>query len=91
MLLWLAAGAIAALAGVVALAEQSTGLNHDIGVLGEAALAVAISTAGVWIVVREARSPVGWIICGLGWSVTFAMGGRFALWRSCSRSIPAPS
>jgi ATP-binding cassette subfamily B protein/subfamily B ATP-binding cassette protein MsbA len=78
MLLWLAAGAIAALAGVVALAEQSTGLNHDIGVLGEAALAVAISTAGVWIVVREARSPVGWIICGLGVALaTSAFSGEY--------------
>jgi len=25
-------------------------------------------------VVREARSPVGWIICGLGWSVTLRHG-----------------
>jgi len=66
LLLWLAAGVIAALAAVVALAEERSGLSHDIGVLAEAALALAIATAGAWIVAREARSPVGWIVCGLG-------------------------
>jgi ABC-type multidrug transport system fused ATPase/permease subunit len=65
-LLWLAAGAIAALAGVAALVEERTGLTHDVGVLAEAALAVAIATIGAWIVIREAQSPVGWVVCSLG-------------------------
>jgi len=68
-LLWLVAGAIAALAGVAALVEERTGLSHDLGVLAEAALAIAIATVGAWIVIRHARSPVGWILCSLGVAV----------------------
>jgi len=54
------------LAGVAALVEERTGLSHDVGVLAEAALAIAIATVGAWIVIRQARSSVGWIVCSLG-------------------------
>jgi hypothetical protein len=78
LLLWLAAGAIAALAGAAAIAEERTGLSHDIGILAAAALAVAIATAGVWIVARQARSPVGWIVWGLGVGLaTRAFSGEY--------------
>ncbi|MEP6910009.1 MAG: ABC transporter ATP-binding protein [Actinomycetota bacterium] len=78
MLLWLAAAAVAALAGVAALIEESTGSSHDIGILAEVTLAVAIATAGVWLVAREARSPVGWIVCGLGLGLaTSAFSGEY--------------
>ncbi len=77
-LLWLAAVVIASLAGVAALVEERTGLGHDLGVIAEAALAVAIATAGAWIVAREARSPVGWIVCCLGVGLaTFAFSGEY--------------
>jgi len=53
------------LAGVAALVEERTGLTHDVGVLAEGALAIAIATVGAWIVIRQG-SPAGWIVCSLG-------------------------
>jgi ATP-binding cassette subfamily B protein len=64
-LLWLTAGAIAVLALVAALAEERTGLSHDMLVLAEAGLAITTATIGAWII-RESKSPVGWIVCSLG-------------------------
>jgi len=88
-LLWLAAGAIAALAGVAALAEERTGLSHDVGVLAEAALAVAIATVGAWIVIREAQSPVGWIVCSLGAVLaTSAFSGEYVTHELAADSSP---
>jgi ATP-binding cassette, subfamily B, bacterial len=89
LLLWLAAWAIAVLAGVAAFAEQRTGLGHDVVVLAEAALAIAIATIGARIVIRGAQSPAAWIVCGLGLAVaTSAFSGEYVAHELAAESSP---
>jgi ATP-binding cassette subfamily B protein len=91
LLLWLAAGTIAVLAGVAALVEERTGSSHDVGVLAEAALAIAIATAGAWIVSRDARSPAGWIVCGLGLGLaTSVFSAEYVTHELANGSSPGP-
>ena len=89
VLLWLAAWAIAVLAGVAAFAEQRTGLGHDVVVLAEAALAIAIATIGARIVIRGAQSPAAWIVCGLGVVLaTSAFSGEYVAHELAAKSSP---
>ena len=90
-LLWLAAAVLAGLAGVAALVEERTGSSHDVAVLAEAALAITIVTAGAWIVSRDARSPAGWIVCGLGVGLaTSVFSAEYVTHELAGGSSPGP-